>query len=252
MNSLLDTTTFANTPTDAKTSGRLHGLDFTRGMACLSMPIFHSVYNLYTVGLVDSLWTKHIFWQIYQHLGLGTFVLVSGMAFTLSTRKGINWDRLLRRAFKLGLIALGITLVTYIAMPERFVRFGVIHFFAATIVLAPLVRALKLWLVVPGLAIICVAIMTPKSGISPEPLLYVTGLMSERPRSMDYIPLIPWFGVFLLGMGLAHLLKIPEVHRPVSSCMRPVIWLGKHSLWFYLIHQVVVYGVLLFIAYLVK
>ncbi len=216
------------------------------------MPIFHSVYNLYTVGLVDTQWTKHTFWQIYQHLGLGTFVLVSGMAFILSTTKGIRWDRLLRRAFKLAVIALAITIVTYIAMPDRFVRFGVIHFFAATIIFAPLFRALKFWLVIPGLVIIAVAAITPNSGIFPEPLFYITGLMSERPRSIDYIPLIPWFGVFLLGMGLAHMLKVPELHRPPAGWMRPVIWLGRYSLWFYLIHQVVVYAVLLFIAYLIQ
>lgn len=233
-------------------AGRLHGLDLTRGLACLSMPIFHSVYNLYTVGLIDSQWTKHTFWQIYQHLGLGTFVLVSGMAFTISTQKGIRWPRLAHRALKLGLVALGITLVTYLAMPERFIRFGVIHFFTVTILLAPFFRFVRLWAVIPGLAVIVLAMMIPKSGVSPDAYLYITGLMSDRPRSMDYIPLVPWFGVFLVGMGLATLLKVPQFYKDVASWQKPIIWLGKHSLWFYLIHQIVVYGLLLFIAYLVK
>ena len=232
--------------------GRLHALDFTRGIACLSMPIFHTVFNLYVVGLVDSPWTTHMFWQVYQVLGLGTFVLVSGMAFTISTRKSVNWLRLYKRALKLAAIALTITLVTYLLMPERFVRFGVLHFFAATIVLAPMLRPLRLWLVIPGLIIIALGFVVTKAGLYPEPWLYIIGLMSERPRSMDYIPLVPWFGVFLLGMGLANLLPVTYKKTPAKTWMKPVIYLGQHSLSFYIIHQIVVFGLLWTIAYLVR
>lgn len=233
-------------------SGRLHGLDFTRGMACLSMPIYHSVYNLYVVGLIDSRWTSHLFWQIYQQLGLGTFVLVSGMAFTLSTRNQINWSRLLKRALKLAAVASMISLITYLVMPERFVRFGVLHFFTLTILVAPLLKPLKQWLIFPGLGIITIGIIVTKAGLYPEPWLYITGLMSERPSSMDYIPLIPWFGVFLLGMGLAQYLPNRAYSEPPKQWMRPVIWLGKHSLSFYLIHQLVVFAILWSIAYMLR
>ncbi|MFT5900706.1 MAG: putative membrane protein [Glaciecola sp.] len=231
--------------------GRLHGLDFTRGLACLSMPIFHTVYNLYVVGLIDTPWTRHMFWQIYQVLGLGTFVLVSGMAFTISTRKAVNWPRLSRRALKLAAFALAVTIVTYIAMPDRFVRFGVLHFFAATILLAPLVRPCRHWLVLPGLAIISLGLIVTRAGLYTESWLYITGLMSERPRAIDYIPLVPWFGVFMLGMGLANFLPTTYKNTPLKSWMKPIIWLGKHSLPFYLIHQLVVFVLLWLIAYVV-
>lgn len=235
----------------ASRSGRLHGLDFTRGVACLSMPIYHTVYNLYVVGLIDSRWTSHLFWQIYQHLGLGTFVLVSGMAFTLSTKNRINWARLLKRVAKLALVAGLISLATYVVMPERFVRFGVLHFFTLTIVIAPLLRPVKQWLVFPGLLIIATGIVVTKAGLYPEPWLYITGLMSDRPSSMDYIPLVPWFGVFLVGMGVAHYLPSRPAGTVAKQWMTPVIWLGKHSLPFYVIHQLVVYAVLWSIAYLI-
>lgn len=235
----------------ASRSGRLHGLDFTRGVACLSMPIYHTVYNLYVVGLIDSRWTSHLFWQIYQHLGLGTFVFVSGMAFTLSTKNRINWTRLLKRAAKLALVAGLISLATYVVMPERFVRFGVLHFFTLTIVIAPLLRPVKQWLVFPGLLIIATGIVVTKAGLYPEPWLYITGLMSDRPSSMDYIPLVPWFGVFLVGMGVAHYLPSRPAGSVAKKWMAPVIWLGKHSLPFYVIHQLVVYAVLWSIAYLI-
>lgn len=243
----------ASSLTDPQTSvaaqrGRLHGLDFTRGLACLSMPIYHTIYNLYVVGLIDHRWTRHFFWETWQTLGLGTFVMVSGMAFILSTHRGIRWDRLGRRALKLGLVAALITFVTYLLMPDRFVRFGVIHFFTLTILLAPLFRPLGAWAILPGLVVIAIAMSTPHRGVYPEPMLYPLGLMSGRPRSIDYIPLIPWFGVFLLGMGLARYLPAPTSNRAAGSWMKPIIWLGKHSLPFYLIHQPVIFGVLWLIA----
>ena len=233
-------------------SARLHSVDFMRGIACLSMPIFHSVYNLYQFGFTDTAWTKTLFWVIYQKMGLGTFVLVSGMAFTLSTQSGIRWNRILRRVLKLGGVALAITVATYFAEPNKFVRFGVIHFFASVILIATLVRPLKQWLIIPGALIIAVAVHIGRGGIDPNPWLYITGLMSQRPSSIDYIPLIPWLGVFFIGMGLANWFKLPEHPKEPAGYMKPVIWLGKHSLPFYIIHQIVLYGLFYLIALAVR
>ncbi len=228
-------------------SGRIHALDIARGLACLSMPIYHGVYYLKILGLTTTQWTKHWFWEIYQNLGLSTFLMVSGMAFVLSTRKGIRWKRLLRRLLILGGVAGAITLVTFLAMESRFVRFGIIHFYCAALLLAVLLHPLKKWLLVPGLAILTLGILTPYEGINPNPWLYITGLMSQRPSSMDYIPLTPWFGVFLIGMGLAHWFRVPDDFKPVSRTLQPVAWLGRHSLAFYILHLPVVYGLLLLV-----
>jgi uncharacterized membrane protein len=239
-------------PTPKSASPRLHSVDFARGIACLSMPIFHSVYNLYQFGFIDTALTKTLFWVIYQKMGLGTFVLVSGMAFTLSTQSGIRWNRLLRRVLKLGSIALAISVATYFAEPTKFVRFGVIHFFTSVILIAMVIRPMKQWLIIPGLIIVAVAVYVGRGGIDPNPLLYITGLMSQRPSSIDYIPLIPWLGVFMIGMGIANWFTLPKDPVEPSSFMRPVIWLGKHSLPFYILHQIVLYAVFYLIALLIN
>jgi uncharacterized membrane protein len=105
--------------------------------------------------------------------------------------------------------------------------------------------------VLPALSIIALGFFVTKAGLLPEPWLYITGLMSERPRSMDYIPLIPWFGVFMLGMGLANFLPSSYTNKPPRSLMKPIIWLGQHSLPFYIIHQIVIYAILWLLAYVV-
>ena len=66
--------------------------------------------------------------------------------------------------------------------------------------------------------------------------------------TIDYFPLIPWFGVTLLGLTLGELLykeNKRRFHFPDLSKYKPVTmisWMGKHSLAIYLIHQPVIAG----------
>ena len=224
---------------------RVWWVDLIRGIACLSMPIFHVVYNLHSYGFTDVAYNKMLFWKVWQTTGLSTFIFVSGMAFILSTKKGIRWPRLTRRVLKLGALALLITASTYIAMPSNFVRFGVLHFFTLTILLAPLCYRYPLFNLIVGIVIIAFYQWMGKPGLWPESWLYITGMMSERPRSMDYVPLIPWFGVFLIGLSFGAYIDQTQQRRHPSRWMRPIIWLGQHSLSFYFIHQALIYAVMI-------
>ena len=59
---------------------------------------------------------------------------------------------------------------------------------------------------------------------------------------MDYVPLIPWFGVFLIGIGAGNLLNVEKLRSLPPAWTKPVIWLGQHSLSFYFIHQALLFG----------
>ncbi len=71
-------------------------------------------------------------------------------------------------------------------------------------------------------------------------ILSLTGII--RPPSyttIDYYPMIPWFGVVLIGFGLGHLVYV-RLKRVLHTMSRPVMILtipGRHSLLIYLIHQ---------------
>lgn len=215
------------------------------------MPIFHTVYNLYSTGLVDENLTRSLFWIIYQKIGLGTFVLVSGVSFVLSTQHGLNWSKLTKRIVKLAVIACSISFATWLFMSDKFVRFGVIHFFTVALILAPAFRAWRYWLLIPGTVIIGVYLYFGHGGVLHSYWWYPSGLMTNRPASIDYIPLAPWFGVFLVGMACGFLLEGKHMRSEPTRWMMPIIWLGKHSLPFYLIHQVVIFGFLSGIALLI-
>ena len=69
-------------------------------------------------------------------------------------------------------------------------------------------------------------------------LLAVVGFPSPSFWSTDYFPLLPWFFLFCAGYFLWSLLdKSPRAKELLRPGLRPLSFLGRHSLAIYLIHQ---------------
>ncbi len=75
------------------------------------------------------------------------------------------------------------------------------------------------------------------------------GFMTAKPRTEDYVPLFPWFGVLLLGVAAGHALLKTQFRAIAFAGRWPRFmgWLGQHSLAIYMIHQPLLIG-LLFLA----
>ena len=69
--------------------------------------------------------------------------------------------------------------------------------------------------------------------------------------SVDYTPIIPWFGVILLGISAGHVLvpqkgllvRLPKPWK-ASSPVGVLTFLGRRSLIIYLLHQPLLFGCL--------
>ena len=64
--------------------------------------------------------------------------------------------------------------------------------------------------------------------------------MTPRPATEDYVPLLPWFGVVLVGIGIGNWLtqrRLTAMQRMSRDSPRWLIWLGRHSLLVYMVHQ---------------
>ena len=74
----------------------------------------------------------------------------------------------------------------------------------------------------------------------------------------DYMPLFPWLGVFLIGCVIGRLCYKDKKTlfagrgKVMTAVSRPVEFIGRHSLIIYLVHQPVVYIVLLLIFTLIR
>jgi uncharacterized membrane protein len=79
------------------------------------------------------------------------------------------------------------------------------------------------------------------------PWLYWLGLNTTLPRTNDYVPFFPWFGIVLTGVGLGRLALGSPLWRTRFEAPRAVKKLqfaGRHSLVIYLVHQPLMIGML--------
>ena len=77
-----------------------------------------------------------------------------------------------------------------------------------------------------------------KNFIVSYPWLVFLGLRFENFFTLDYFPLLPWFGVVLLGIYFGKLLY-PKGKRRFNINLenKYLSFLGRHSLIIYLLHQ---------------
>ena len=238
----------------AKKSGaRVHMLDEIRGL-CIWLMVGHHL--LYTLGYVFGVgWAVAAFdWlSIPAPFFAGLFVLICGMACHFSRNN-------LKRGALLALVAVGMTAVLYFVMPNSVIWFGVLHCLAVCILLYAALRkaidAVPVWLGVPLCAVLFLFtwhLPADKGGVFglpdvwtvavPETIKAQTWLFPlglGRGMSADYFPLFPWLFCFLAG-ALIGRKKFPAFM--CRSRFPSLAKTGRYTLWIYLLHQPVIYGV---------
>jgi len=241
----------------ASPAARLPLLDEARGLAVLAMIIYHFCWDLRYFGYIASDVEDAFGWKVFAHSTAGAFLLIVGISLVLSTRRGFNAGKFLRRLGVLIAAALAITLVTYFLFPDSYIFFGVLHHIALASVLGLLFLRLPIPVVIGG-SIAC--FFAPQLFAGPtfdSSWLLWLGLETEFPRTNDFVPLLPWFGVVLAGIAAARLWPILAPHAPKflravrkesrraipSGAESRLVWLGRHSLLIYLLHQPVLFGV---------
>ena len=132
--------------------------------------------------------------------------------------------------------------------PNNWVFFGVLHFIAIASILAiPLIRFPMASAVVGStLIIIYLLDFIPKRW----PFNYLNHLLPDY--TTDFVPLLPWLGVILLGITLGHSKVFNKQFIKATKLTTKLAMPGKHSLVIYLIHQPVMFAVLTPIHWLLK
>ena len=146
-------------------------------------------------------------------------------------------------------LALGITLVTYIVIGRGFIVFGILHLISISILLAyPLLRLGRMNLLL-GLAAILLGLYIQELEVDFFWLIWL-GLAPRSFTSLDYVPLLPWFGVVLMGMAGGALLykdlgrRFPLPDISAWPPVRGLIFLGRNSLAIYILHQPLLIGLI--------
>ena len=237
---------------DTPVKWRLPALDIARGIAILCMASYHFSWDLEYFHYLEPGTVGSGFFRLYARAIASSFLFMAGFSLYLSHGSGIRWDRFWKRFAMIAGSALAVTVVTWFAMPEGFIFFGILH----QIALASLIGLAALHM--PALILSAAgaaALFAPDYLRSPffdQPWLWWVGLSQTIPRSNDYVPLFPWIAPFLFGLAVSKLLltfrileKFPLKETISNSVAKGFSWAGRHSLSIYLIHQPLLFGLVL-------
>lgn len=212
---------------------RFAELDFLRGLALVSMILWHLAWDLqmyygypfqYDQGLM--------YWS--AKLVLPIFMLVAGISssFTRSHQK---------RALRVLFFAMVITIVTYFYDREYVILFGILHFMGINMLLYPYYKGWSPGVLV-GLGIVVMAMGNIFAGIDmPTNFLLPLGLKSFGYTSLDYYPLIPYSSYFIWGALLGPVLyKGRKPRFTFDIPPNPINFIGRNSLMVYVLHQPII------------
>lgn len=221
---------------------RIWELDALRGLCILLVIGLHLMFDLQLPLL------QHPAMVIFNAAVGISFVVLSGLCVTLGKRP-------VRRGLQVFGCAMVITLVTWgmtklgFLHPTLIIRFGVLHLLGISMMLWPLFRKLPTWLLaVLGAGILALGYWFKNVTVTAG-WLFPLGLMAPGFSSGDYFPLAPFLGWFLLGAVLGRKIY-PEKRSLIpkfSENFTFFSFLGRHSLLLYLLHQPILYGILLLV-----
>lgn len=222
-------------------------IDALRGVAIVSMVAFHATWDLYFFGYSNLDVTQDPRGRWIAHLIAGTFLTLVGIGLVLSVRGGFDARAFLVRLAKIAGGAALVSVGTYYAMPEEWIFFGILHAIALFSLLALPLVMLPIGFIYP-VAFVILFVLAFASRISIEaPWLLWLGLSQNIPRTNDYVPLFPWFGVVIAGVyvGLLALMSArlrALFSKPLPRIVKPLQVLGRWSLVIYLVHQPILFG----------
>lgn len=212
---------------------RSHFLDAYRGSAVLLMVVFHFCWDLRNFGFMEySIYDP--FWVYFRSLILTLFLTAIGWSSYLTLKKGNN-QSFWKRDIKLFLSASAISLATYLAVPDQWIYFGILHFiFIASLVTRPFAR----WPIASAVigAVILLIYHTTHYLTFPNAFATITDFLGLPQRTLDIVFPFPWIGVMLIGplFGYLNWHKCPT---PKFFFIDILSFLGRFALPIYLVHQ---------------
>jgi hypothetical protein len=140
------------------------------------------------------------FWTVQRSCIVTLFLFCAGLGQAIALHQGQGWPRFWRRWAQVAGCALLVTLGSWFMFPRSYISFGVLHGIALMLIVARLTGGWGGWLWPLG----AVALLLPHVAQHPffdSRLTNWIGLVTRRPVTEDYVPLLPWLGVVWWGMA---------------------------------------------------
>lgn len=235
---------------------RYNLIDSVRGLAIINMVLYHLMYDLVRIFKVDIGGFSGYGVYIWEQFICITFILISGISWHFSRHN-------LRRGLIVFACGCGISLFTYLFMPEESIWFGILNLLGFSMLITILLdKHFKKINPIAGFILSTVIFFVTKGvsrkfiGILDFPFLnlpdflYLNSLFAfmgfpgQGFTSSDYFPLIPWLFLYFAGYFLWRIIKDTNAENLMLIKIPLLNVIGKYSFIIYIVHQPVIYGIL--------
>ncbi len=220
---------------------RFWEIDLWRGLALIGMIVFNWSFALYFLNIFkfQGGW---LYWSLFPHLIAGSFVFIAGLSLYISHSRRKDMKHVFARGLTIFSLGMLITLATLFLIPQYAVWFGILHLIGLSIILSNIFHRFGKTNLIIGLLIVSVGAMLHTMRFD-FPWLFWLGFIPTDLSSLDYEPLLPWFGFFLMGMGFGEkfyknnkrTFRIRDMSK--NRLVRNISVMGRNSLIIYLLHQ---------------
>jgi uncharacterized membrane protein len=232
------------------TTQRIPLIDQLRGLAIVAMITYHFTWDLEFFRYVEPGTATVGPMKWYARAIASSFLVLAGISLVLAHGQSINWRTFGKRFAMVAGAAALISTGTWFAMGERFIFFGILHQIAFGTLIGLIFLRLPMALTLLAAAAMIAAARYLRSEFFDAPFWWWLGLSSIDPPSNDYVPILPWTGMILIGIVLAKLATVRGWFATLTSSGAKTLsglgnWLsfaGRHSLIIYLIHQPLLIG----------
>jgi uncharacterized membrane protein len=228
---------------------RFDRLDALRGAAIVWMAVFHFCFDLnyYRLLVPAQNFYADPFWTLQRALIVTLFMFVAGLSQAVALDAGQGWPRFWKRWAQIAGCALLVSAGSALMFPKSWISFGVLHGFAVMLVVARVAAPLRAWLWPLGLVLVLLPQVVQHPFFDTRWTNWI-GLVTKKPVTEDFAPLLPWLGVMLWGLAAGQWLLARRrgvLADAVPAALRPLALLGRWSLSFYMLHQPLLIGAIL-------
>ena len=244
----------------AEGSQRFDRLDALRAVAIVWMAAFHFGFDLNYFGLLQPPHNFHrdALWTTQRVCIVSLFVFCAGLSQAVALhalRGGPRFARAFwRRWVQVAGCALLVSAGSALMFPRTWIQFGVLHGIAVMLVVVRLTAHWGRWLWIAGALAIAMSFVASPAIFHWPGLQFLDakafswlGLVSKKPLTEDYVPVLPWLGVMWWGVAAAQWLlreRPALLTTAIPAAARWLAWLGGWSLVYYMLHQPVLLGLL--------
>ena len=215
-----------NTTDNKYQTKRFFEIDFIKGIATIFMIIFHFFYLMYFMNIKKFNIDNGIL-NFFARSAHSIFILMVGVNIAISYKKikekykefnndefmNIYIGKTFKRAMYLLLFGFIMTLLSYLGFGNLFIKFGIFHFIGISLLLSILVTPYKYNpMIATGIILVLYSLINYSkinnvlsTSCENMPLFcFISGLYNVKYSSLDYFPIIPFFGLMTLGITIGN------------------------------------------------